>query len=187
VMQIRRLNVATALPRRRPMADPRRRHDTFALLHPGLMCTRIAPSSHALFARLSTPRFYSTPSETPSVGTGRSQSDRPEPPDHLDEKERAIFDRLNDALQPIALQVRLTLHNYTQHGVDWSRIRLYLTCALVIQVEDISGGCGSMYAVAITAEKFKGLPVIKQHRLVNEVLGEDIKSWHGIQLRTKAP
>jgi stress-induced morphogen len=55
------------------------------------------------------------------------------------------------------------------------------------QVEDISGGCGSMYAVAITADKFKGLPVIKQHRLVNEVLGEDIKSWHGIQLRTKAP
>lgn len=44
-----------------------------------------------------------------------------------------------------------------------------------------------MYAVAITADKFKGLPVIKQHRLVNEVLGEDIKSWHGIQLRTKAP
>lgn len=57
----------------------------------------------------------------------------------------------------------------------------------VLQVEDISGGCGSMYAVGITSKKFKGLSVIKQHRLVNEVLGEDIKSWHGIQLRTKAP
>lgn len=44
-----------------------------------------------------------------------------------------------------------------------------------------------MYAVAITAEKFRGLPVIKQHRLVNEVLGEQIKSWHGIQLKTKVP
>jgi stress-induced morphogen len=44
-----------------------------------------------------------------------------------------------------------------------------------------------MYAVSITSEKFKDLPVIKQHRLVNEILGEDIKSWHGIQLRTKAP
>jgi len=43
-----------------------------------------------------------------------------------------------------------------------------------------------MYAVAITAAKFKGLTVIKQHRLVNEVLGEEIKKWHGIQLRTKA-
>jgi stress-induced morphogen len=55
------------------------------------------------------------------------------------------------------------------------------------QVQDISGGCGSMYAVSITTERFKGLPVIKQHRLVNGVLGEDIKSWHGIQLKTKAP
>jgi stress-induced morphogen len=44
-----------------------------------------------------------------------------------------------------------------------------------------------MYAVSITSDRFKGLPVIKQHRLVNEILGEDIKSWHGIQLRTKAP
>jgi stress-induced morphogen len=44
-----------------------------------------------------------------------------------------------------------------------------------------------MYAVAVTTEKFRGLSVIKQHRLVNEVLGEDIKNWHGIQLRTKAP
>lgn len=44
-----------------------------------------------------------------------------------------------------------------------------------------------MYAIAITSDKFKGLPVIKQHRLVNQVLGEQIKSWHGVQLRTKAP
>jgi len=79
-------------------------------------------------------------------------------PDYLDEREKAIFQKLSEALNPVALEVK-----------------------------DVSGGCGSMYAVAITSEKFKGLPVIKQHRLVNEILGEDIKSWHGIQLRTKAP
>ena len=56
-----------------------------------------------------------------------------------------------------------------------------------IQVQDVSGGCGTMYAIAITAKKFRGLPVIKQHRLVNEVLSEQIKSWHGIQLKTKVP
>jgi BolA-like protein 3 len=44
-----------------------------------------------------------------------------------------------------------------------------------------------MYAVQVTSEKFRGLPVVKQHRLVNEVLGERIKSWHGLQLRTKIP
>jgi stress-induced morphogen len=44
-----------------------------------------------------------------------------------------------------------------------------------------------MYAISITSEKFKGLTMIKQHRLVNELLGEKIKEWHGLQLRTKVP
>lgn len=56
----------------------------------------------------------------------------------------------------------------------------------VLQVQDISGGCGSMYALEIESAKFKGLPVIKQHKLVNAILAEEIKSWHGVQLRTKA-
>ncbi|OMP83530.1 Altered inheritance of mitochondria protein 1, partial [Diplodia seriata] len=54
------------------------------------------------------------------------------------------------------------------------------------QVQDISGGCGSMYALDIHSPKFKGLTVIKQHKLVNEILKDEIKSWHGVQLRTKA-
>ena len=43
-----------------------------------------------------------------------------------------------------------------------------------------------MYALSIESSKFKGLSVIKQHKLVNSVLAEEIKSWHGVQLRTKA-
>lgn len=42
-----------------------------------------------------------------------------------------------------------------------------------------------MYAIEIESPKFKGLTVIKQHKMVNEVLKEEIKSWHGVQLRTK--
>jgi stress-induced morphogen len=56
----------------------------------------------------------------------------------------------------------------------------------VSQVQDISGGCGSMYALEIESPKFKGLTVIKQHKLVNSILAEEIKGWHGVQLRTKA-
>jgi stress-induced morphogen len=59
-----------------------------------------------------------------------------------------------------------------------------LTC--LVKVQDISGGCGSMYAIQVESPKFKGLTVIKQHKLVNEVLKDEIKSWHGVQLRTKA-
>ncbi len=54
------------------------------------------------------------------------------------------------------------------------------------QVQDISGGCGSMYAIEIESPKFKGLSVIKQHKLVNQVLKEEIAQWHGVQLRTRA-
>ncbi|KAK6462502.1 bola protein [Scheffersomyces coipomensis] len=54
-----------------------------------------------------------------------------------------------------------------------------------LEVKDVSGGCGSMFAILVESEKFKGIPMIKQHRLVNEVLKEEIAQWHGLQLQTK--
>lgn len=44
-----------------------------------------------------------------------------------------------------------------------------------------------MYGIEIVSERFRGLSMLKQQRLVNEVLGEEIKEWHGLQLRTKVP
>jgi stress-induced morphogen len=44
-----------------------------------------------------------------------------------------------------------------------------------------------MYAIDIVSERFRGMNMLKQQRLVNQVLGEDIKGWHGVQLRTKTP
>lgn len=43
-----------------------------------------------------------------------------------------------------------------------------------------------MYAITIASSRFKGLPMVRQHKLVNEVLKDEIKAWHGLQLRTKA-
>jgi stress-induced morphogen len=43
-----------------------------------------------------------------------------------------------------------------------------------------------MYAIEIESPKFVGLTVMKQHKLVNRVLKEEIAQWHGVQLRTKA-
>ncbi|KAF8466663.1 bola-like protein, partial [Kalaharituber pfeilii] len=79
-----------------------------------------------------------------------------QPPDHLDERERHIFDKLAAQLEPTRLEV-----------------------------QDVSGGCGSMYAIEIASTKFKGLSMLKQHRLVQEILAEEIKGWHGVQLRTE--
>jgi stress-induced morphogen len=54
-------------------------------------------------------------------------------------------------------------------------------------VQDISGGCGSMYAIDITSAAFRGLNMLQQQRLVNGALGELVKEWHGVQIRTRVP
>ena len=45
-----------------------------------------------------------------------------------------------------------------------------------------TGGCGSFYAISVEHESFKGLTMIKQHRLVNDLLKDDIKDMHGLQV-----
>ncbi|KAI9103104.1 bola protein [Phlyctochytrium arcticum] len=58
--------------------------------------------------------------------------------------------------------------------------------ATKLVVSDISGGCGSMYAIQVTSPEFKGQSLIKQHRMVTELLKDDIKEMHGIQIKTEA-
>ncbi|KAI8092285.1 bola protein [Gilbertella persicaria] len=80
-----------------------------------------------------------------------------EAPSGLTEGEKLIFTKLSEALNPHKLQVA-----------------------------DVSGGCGSMYAINIAAKKFEGTSIVKQHRMVNEILKEEIKGMHGLQLKTSA-
>ncbi|KAJ3084439.1 bola-like protein [Rhizoclosmatium globosum] len=56
-----------------------------------------------------------------------------------------------------------------------------------LNVKDVSGGCGSMYAVEVASAQFKGLPLVKQHRLVVAAIEEEIKSAHGVQIKTSVP
>jgi len=51
-------------------------------------------------------------------------------------------------------------------------------------VQDVSGGCGTFYAITIASQAFKGLPIVKQHRLVTEVLKQEIEGIHGLQIKT---
>ncbi|KAH8704567.1 bola protein [Phaeosphaeriaceae sp. PMI808] len=80
----------------------------------------------------------------------------PEPPDYLNDAELHVFNKIKATLEPVKLEVR-----------------------------DVSGGCGSMYAIEVESPKFRGLTVVKQHKLVNQVLKEEISQWHGVQLRTR--
>ncbi|KAL7298289.1 bolA-like protein 3 [Trichogramma pretiosum] len=59
--------------------------------------------------------------------------------------------------------------------------------AEIIQVQDVSGGCGAMFEISVIAPEFKGLNTVKQHRLINEVLKEEIKGMHGIRIHTSVP
>lgn len=52
-----------------------------------------------------------------------------------------------------------------------------------VQVQDVSGGCGSFYAIVIASKEFKGLNTVKQHRMVNECLKDIIGGIHGLQVR----
>lgn len=49
-------------------------------------------------------------------------------------------------------------------------------------VYDTAGGCGSFYAISISHPSFKGLSTMKQHRIVNGLLAEEIKGMHGLQV-----
>ncbi|CAE6509844.1 unnamed protein product [Rhizoctonia solani] len=50
----------------------------------------------------------------------------------------------------------------------------------------VSRGCGTFYAISITSAAFKGLPMVKQHKLVTEELKQEIAGFHGLQIKTKA-
>jgi stress-induced morphogen len=50
----------------------------------------------------------------------------------------------------------------------------------------LAGGCGSFYAISITSSAFKDLPMIKQHRLVNDTLKKEIEGIHGLQVSSTA-
>ncbi|PWN23822.1 bola-like protein [Microstroma glucosiphilum] len=55
-----------------------------------------------------------------------------------------------------------------------------------LQVQDVSGGCGSFYAIVVASKEFQGLNTVKQHRMVNECLKDIIGGIHGLQLKTVA-
>ncbi|KAI9510988.1 bola protein, partial [Russula earlei] len=87
--------------------------------------------------------------------TAATRAQASAPSSKLDEGEQAIRDKLSEHFQPSELLV-----------------------------QDVSGGCGTFYAITIASAAFKGIPVVKQHRLVNEVLKKEIEGIHGLQVHT---
>ncbi|OBT99444.1 hypothetical protein VE01_02908 [Pseudogymnoascus verrucosus] len=57
-----------------------------------------------------------------------------------------------------------------------------------LHVQDVSGGCGSMFAIEIASSAFTGVGMLAQQRMVNKLLKEqmDEEGWHGVQIKTSA-
>jgi stress-induced morphogen len=58
--------------------------------------------------------------------------------------------------------------------------------ATELTVEDRTGG-GDHFQVAVTSPRFNGLPLLDQHRLVNEALGEPLRDGtiHELRIKTR--
>jgi stress-induced morphogen len=58
--------------------------------------------------------------------------------------------------------------------------------ATELVVEDRTGG-GDHFQVAVTSPRFNGLPLLEQHRLVNDALGEPLRDGtiHELRIRTR--
>ena len=56
-----------------------------------------------------------------------------------------------------------------------------------VQVQDTSGGCGSMYSISISSPEFVGKNTVQQHKLVTGAIQDEIKQWHGFTLNTRVP
>jgi stress-induced morphogen len=71
----------------------------------------------------------------------------------------------------------------TQRSVRESLERSFPKSPL-IQVDDISGGCGSSFSVMIVSELFEGVAPLDRSRLVHTGLGDLMKSIHALTIKT---
>jgi len=56
-----------------------------------------------------------------------------------------------------------------------------------LEIDDISGGCGTSFSTVIVSEKFNGKPLLQRHRMVNSALEEELKSIHALTMKTWTP
>lgn len=57
----------------------------------------------------------------------------------------------------------------------------------LVQVEDMSGGCGQAFAVVIVSSVFKGKNKLMRHRLVNAALKDEIAAIHAFTQKGFTP
>ena len=56
-----------------------------------------------------------------------------------------------------------------------------------VSVVDVTDGCGAKFEAIIVAKEFEGMPLLKRHRRVNEILEAELKDIHAWSMKTWTP
>ncbi|KAF9480656.1 bola-like protein [Pholiota conissans] len=56
-----------------------------------------------------------------------------------------------------------------------------------LEIEDQSSGCGDSYAIVLVSEAFQGKTTLARHRMVNELLKDQIAQMHAFSQKTYTP
>ncbi len=78
--------------------------------------------------------------------------------------QQIIEDKLAAAFEPVFLEVVNESHMHS-----------------------VPPGSESHFKITVVSDQFDGLPLIKQHRLVNQALAEELRTIHALALHTYTP
>ncbi|KAJ1675906.1 hypothetical protein EV182_000352, partial [Spiromyces aspiralis] len=162
-------------------------------------CTKVLGVVPAFCGRkyLVSSKNYDSPAEISLPGDSTPRQDAPHtrlsPPGASPPRRGASSRRAHSACTPVDIATfnhgpLLLQAQFSTEGEKAIHDKLLEELELTsLQVTDISGGCGSMYAVEIEAPAFKGKNAVQQHRLVNKVLKEELKHMHGLRIISRPP
>lgn len=58
---------------------------------------------------------------------------------------------------------------------------------MVLDIQDVSGGCGAFFKMLVVSDKFEGKAMLARHRLVQGILKDEIADMHGLTLTAFTP
>lgn len=61
------------------------------------------------------------------------------------------------------------------------------TPLLHINVDDISGGCGTSFSITLVSSVFEEKRILDRHRMIHAVLADDMQTIHALKLKCLTP
>ena len=75
--------------------------------------------------------------------------------------------------------------NATKINIE-EKLRKSLNRVNLLDVSTLNGDCGQSFLVRIQSPEFLGKTLLDQHRLVNEIIKDEVKVAHSVVLQTRS-